>query len=172
MAAGMAGQGGHEDLRRKPVERPDAVEAEPGLAAARVGPPVPHIVPLTGAVAARCNEAPPLFLSRLALGLHDVNAGVGEVLNPARVVEVQVGEHDVAYVARGIAKRLYLVQRRLLHPETDVEQGAEEATETRVGIAHVLNAIAGIDEHQTFVGFNELRSARNNPEKARAESVE
>ena len=34
---GMAGQGDHEDFRREPVEGPDAVEAEPGFAAAGVG---------------------------------------------------------------------------------------------------------------------------------------
>src|SRR5690625_670498 len=116
---GMAWQGDHEDFRREPVEGPDAVEAEPGFAAAGVGAPVPHAVPLHGAVAAPGNEALALPFRRLALRFHDMDARLREVLDAAGVVEIQVSEKDVAHVSGRIAERLDLMQRRILYPEAD-----------------------------------------------------
>ena len=50
-----------------------------------------------------------------------VNARLGKILDSACVIEVEMRQHDVAYVARREAERLDLAQRGVLLAVVDIE---------------------------------------------------
>ena len=82
---------------------------------------------------------------RLGLGLEEMHGRLGEVLQPARVVEVEVGQHDVPHVARGNPSRS-IGGRRSLRVEADVEQVGVEPAQPRERLPHVAQAQAGVDQ--------------------------
>src|SRR5690606_3179049 len=92
----MPDQRDKQDLRRQPVEVAHAVEPEPGLAAGPVIPPANAVVPLLRPVALAGDEAVAPAARRLQLRAEDVDRGLGEILDAAGVIEVQMGENDVA----------------------------------------------------------------------------
>jgi hypothetical protein len=87
-------------------------------------------VPLAGPVAAAGDRAVGL-LGRARLRAHDVHRRFGEILDSAGMVEVEMGEHDVANVARREAEALDLKQRRLLLLQRQAHHGKEKAAECR-----------------------------------------
>ena len=97
---------------------------------------------------------------------------VGEILQPAGVIEIEVGEDDVADVLRRITESLHLPQRGFAHVEADVEHEPEQPAEPRMGVTDVFGAVAGVDEHQPVVRFDQLGGAWNQPEDALAEAIE
>ena len=137
MAPGVPGQLDHQDFGRKSLERPHGLEAEPGLPACGVGPPVANRVELRRAIAAPRDEAPPPSLRRLALARQHVDRGLREVLDTVGVVEVEMGEDDVAHVAGGEAPRLQLEQGCVLDAKPDVEQGVVQPAGARMRMLHV-----------------------------------
>src|SRR3954465_15132672 len=98
MSHGMAGQRDHQDLRRQSIEIAHRAEAEPALPGGVVETPVPHLVPLLWAVAAAMDEAVS-HLGLLELRTQDMNSRVRKVLEAAGMVEIEMGQYDVAHVA-------------------------------------------------------------------------
>ena len=92
------------------------------------------------------------------------------------MIEIEVGEDDVADVGRGEAEAFDLADRRLLHAQADVEHGAHRAGDARprraVGVVDVLQSVAGVDEHQPGVRLDEQAVADQPAERALAASVE
>lgn len=58
-----------------------------------------------------------------------------------------------------ISKRLDLVQRRLLHSETDIEQRVECSAQARVRLPDILHSVSGIDQDEAAIGLDQLVSA-------------
>src|SRR5690606_33545844 len=71
-----------------------------------------------------------------------------KVVEPARVVEVEVRQHDVTDVARLGAEAPDLPHGRQLLAEVWAHEHQEEAAQPTAGIVHVLQAEAGVDEHE------------------------
>ncbi len=97
-------------------QRGDRGEAEPLVAGRAVADPLRTVRPLGRDVATLLHERRRVE-RRLELGLVDVHARLGEVAEPARVVEVHVGEHDVGDVGRVQAERPDPSHRRLRRVE-------------------------------------------------------
>src|SRR5690606_35287492 len=132
------------NLLRQAFELSHAVESEPGLALAafvdlpvRAGAPLLRPEPLA---------VEPGLLRRgiVALGPHQVHGCPREVVEPSRVIEVEVRENDVAHVARRKTERLDLADRGHLLAEIRLEQGDEEATQPRPRRGNVAQAEAGV----------------------------
>ena len=51
------------------------------------------------------------LLARITLGFHHVDAGFRKVLEPAGMIEIEMGQHDVPHVLSGESERLDLAQR-------------------------------------------------------------
>ncbi len=132
VASGVTAEGHEQDLRVQPVQRPDRVEAEPGVALGfRIRHPVRAVRPLGGAVADAVLGVGAGRRHRGAVfGLGQVDLGPGEVGQTSRVVEVEVAEHDVPYALRPEAQPGHLVQRGL----RQVQHGLGPAEEVRAEI--------------------------------------
>jgi hypothetical protein len=96
-----------------------------------------------------------------------VHASLGEVVEPTRMIEVQVGEQDVSHVLGAEAESLDLTDGGLSLLERRTVQPSKEWTESPLGLTCVARAEAGIDEHEAvLVGLdeqavaNELRRAQ------------
>jgi hypothetical protein len=131
------------------------------------------VVELHGPVATPADEAAPLVLGGVLLRLHHVHPGLGEVLQSAGVVEVEVGQDDVAHVLGIEPQPLHLADRGLFLAKAYVEQGMKGAAEARVRLAHILQAVAGVDQHQAVaIGLDQQALADDASEQAFAEAVE
>ncbi len=169
----MAAQGDEQDLRRQVLELTHRVEAEPALTRRVVGPPLAHRVDLDRPVAFAHHEAAALGAEGVVLHAGEVDLGLRKILDPARVVEVQVGDHDVADVPRRMAERLHLAQRCLTLVQADVQHGREGAAEPRKRSGHVLQAIAGVDQHQARgVGLDQQTMTDQMPQEPLRSAVE
>ena len=71
------------------------------------------------------------------------------ILVDTGMVEIEVGHHDVANVARVEAHALDLADRGHLLAEIRCDQAEEEAREPAVRIANVAQAHAGVDEDES-----------------------
>ncbi len=80
-----------------------------------------------------------------------VHAGVREVGQAAGVVEVQVGEHDVAYVGRVVAEPGHLLERGLVLGQRGSGPAEEVRAQGVLGICDVHLADAGLDQDQAVV---------------------
>src|SRR4051795_5191098 len=129
VAQRVAGQRHEQNLWRQAVQVAHALETEPALAVRAVLPPARDAIPLWRAVAVAADEAVPALAGLPELGLQHVDGGRREVLEPARVVEVEVRGDDVAAGARGEAESLDLPQRRLLLAELDAVRQPEQAAQ-------------------------------------------
>lgn len=79
------------------IERAHRIEPEPSLAGPRIDCPVRPVAPLPGTVAlAPHKTVPPL---RGEFGAREVHARIGEIVEAARMVEVEMRQHDVAHAA-------------------------------------------------------------------------
>src|SRR5688572_10877651 len=95
MAPGVARQRDHQYLRRKPLQRSNPLEAEPGLAVrAAIPPPIFYFVELARPVAVARDEAALRPGRGLKFRRHDVDLGLRKILQPAGMIEVEVGEQD------------------------------------------------------------------------------
>jgi hypothetical protein len=77
-----------------------------------------------------------------------MHRGLGEILQPAGVVEIEMGEHDVAHVARREAPAPHLLQGRIAVFELDPVHVNEERAQAPVRILHVPGAEPGIHEDE------------------------
>jgi hypothetical protein len=64
------------------------------------------------------------------------------------MVEIQVREHDVAHVARVVAQARDLADRGQFLAELGPQQEQEESAQAAGRVGDVVQAVAGIDEHQ------------------------
>ncbi len=71
------------------------------------------------------------------------------------MVEVQIREHDVPHVARRKAQRLDLPQRGFGLVEPDIEHGRPKAAQPSTRLPDVLQAVAGIDQHESALGLDQ-----------------
>lgn len=88
------------------------------------------------------------------------------------MVEIEVGEDDVAHIPRRIAQGFHLMDRRFLAAEADVEHRPEGDAEPRMGVSHVLAAVAGVDEDEAVRRLDQLRRATELRQGPLAETVE
>ena len=94
--------------------------------------PLSYVGPLRRPVAPLGNEHIAHRLGGISLGGHDVISGFGEILDPARVVEIEMGENDVPHITDRKAGSLNLMQCGLAQAEADVGQAAHEFAQARV----------------------------------------
>src|SRR3954465_9514118 len=168
----VADQRDEQDVFGEALQPSHAVEAEPRLAftgpvRAPVGPRTPL---LRTAPPAGEHRSPPL--RRLLLGEEHVHGGARKVVEAARMIEVEVRQHDVAYVARVEAEPLDLADRRHLLAEFRSEEREEELAQAFARARAVAQPEAGIDEHQFVCRFDEQAVAGEpgaNPESAAVE---
>src|SRR3712207_243991 len=92
------------------------------------------------------------------------------------MVEIEMGEHDVAHVGGREAERLDLADRGLLLAQLDVEHRAHRAGDARLGrpmrVVDVLEAVAGVDEDEAAVGLDQQAVADEMALEALAAPVE
>jgi len=89
------------------------------------------------------------------------------------VVEIQVGEHDMAHVLGGETEPVQLFQRGVARLQADVVERPEERTEPLAGPPHVFGAETGIHQHQpVLVGFQQQAMADQLCRQALAETIE
>ena len=127
MAAGVADQRHHRDLRVEAGQQAHAVESEPLVAVDVVLDPLGSVAPLrrdvAGAVAKRRIQ------SRCELWGKDVHLGGREVAEAAGVVDVEVGRDDMAHVAGVEPEPLDLPDRGLGGVGHRAHEGAERLAE-------------------------------------------
>ena len=83
-----------------------------------------------------------------------MDRGVGEIADPARVVEIEMGRHDVANVAWAEAHIHDLPERRL----GDVEPWSHRCVEQKSEpprLVDILNPKPGIDQDQAVVALDQ-----------------
>jgi hypothetical protein len=88
------------------------------------------------------------------LGGENVDRGVGEIADPSRVVEIEMGRHDVAHIARSEAQIRDLPERRLGDvepwPHHRIEQESEPAR-----LVDILDAKPGVDQDQSIIALDQ-----------------
>ncbi|BBA89011.1 hypothetical protein NJB18091_50290 [Mycobacterium marinum] len=82
-----------------------------------------------------------------------MDLSVREVGQPADVVEVEVGQHDMANVGRPVAKALDLVHRSFVLQQGRPKEVTKRAQPAR--IKTVLYPKAGVDQDQPVAGLDE-----------------
>lgn len=92
-----------------------------------------------------------------------MNLGSGEIVEAARMIEVEMREDDMAHVARLEAEPFNLTDCRHLFPEFGTDELEEKAAQSALRIGNVAEAEARIDEHETASGFDEQTVARQMP---------
>ena len=155
----VAGERHQQDLRRYALELAHGVEPEPALSA---GEPVrgPAFVRAPLLRAEPLAIEPAALLDRiLDLAAHQMNARFWKIVEPARVIEIEVREHDVPDVACSIAESLDLADRRQLFSEVGIEQTQKEPTQPLRGSRDIEQAETGIEQHQLGPELDEHASA-------------
>ena len=91
---------------------------------------------------------------RAKFGGENMDRSVGEIADPSRVVEVEMGRHDVANVARAEAQIRDLPERRLgdveAWPHHCVEQESEPPR-----LVDILDPKPGIDQDQSVIALDQ-----------------
>jgi hypothetical protein len=150
-----AGERDEQDLRRQAAEVADRLEAEPPLAA---GPAVRRpgriVCPLVGPV-------PPALAPRrrvhrgLVLAGVDVHGRPREVADPADVVEVEVGQHDVPDLLRPVPEPGDLADRGLVGVEPRVGEPDEPLPSEPAGSRRSARAQPAVDEDEPVAGLDQ-----------------
>ena len=155
MARGVAGQGDHQNFRRQAGQVAHAGEAVPSLAPGLVEMPIADALPLRRTVAAPTDEAVALAL-RIPLPLQHMDLGLGKVVQAAGVVEIQMGQHDMADIARTKTQAAELRQGAEFGIVLDAIHQPEEGTQAPAALPQIGFAKAGIHQHQAVpVGFHQ-----------------
>lgn len=90
-----------------------------------------------------------------------MHLGLGEVRQAPRVVEVEVGERDVADVGGIEPHRPDPLDRGLLRLRLGPQGEVERDPEAPVGVAGVLDAEPGLDQHQVAAGLDQQAMAND-----------
>lgn len=114
----MARQRDQQDFRWQPLQIPYGSEAVPGLALGGVTLPAGNCVPLERPVAAMADETFPMA-GCTVLGVGQMNRRLGEILQTAGVIEVEVSQDDVSDIPGGEAQLFNLAGCCLAGVELD-----------------------------------------------------
>ena len=104
---------------------------------------------------------------RAKLGGENVDRGVGEIADPSRVVEVEMGRHDVAHIARAVAQIRDLPERRLGDVEPWPHHRVEQESEPP-RLVDILDPEPGIDQDQSVVALDQEAVAAHGRGRQRA----
>jgi hypothetical protein len=173
MAARVTRQRDQENLVLGSRNRAHRREAEPGLSLFLDHRPFLDRRDLHAAIAAALDEARPARGGAKLVG-ENVDRRTGEIADASRMVEIEVGRHDVAHVARAVAQIHDLPQRRLgdlePRPHHDVEQRPEPPR-----LVDILDAEPSVDEDQPVIALDQEavathRGRRQKPANAAKQS--
>lgn len=128
--------------RHVAVESPSYVIHEPRA--------TPLLGTVTHAIHQRLSRA-----SSLHFALHQVHGRSWEVVEPSRVIEVQVRKQDVTHVAGVKAERLDLAYRGVRLLELGPQQRQEHRVQSRPRRGDVAEPVAGVDEDQLRRGLDQ-----------------
>ncbi len=96
----------------------------------------------------------------------------GEIADPSRMVEVEMGRHDVADIAGPEAQVHHLPQRRFDDIEPRPRHGVEQESETP-WLVDVFNAEPRVDQDQPVIALNqEAVAAHGRPRQRPAGAAE
>ena len=115
-------------------------------AAALVGMPAWPVREVAARVARPIHQGGPH--RGLVLTSEDVYLGSREVRKAAGMVEIEVGDGDVAHVGGVVSELADLLDGRLAGLGPDPEPSGEREAEPPVGVAGVVEPHAGVDEDQ------------------------
>jgi len=161
----------HRDEYDVVAERPHRSEPEPVVATVAVLDPRRSVRPLRRQVAAAFGQ--PRVLRRVELGGTHVHPRPREVREPTRVVEVEMGEHDVGDVVGVMPEGANLGDGGLGGREHRPGQGSPAGAEPpRVG--QVLGAQPRVDEQQPVGPLHQqaVRHHAAEPDQPEARAVE
>jgi hypothetical protein len=96
--------------------------------------------------------------SRAKLGGENVDRRVGEIADSSRVVEIEMGRHDVTYVAWTVAEIHDLPQRRLSDLEPRPRHRVEQQSEPS-WLVDILDPEPGVDQDQSVVALDQKAMA-------------
>jgi len=157
MAARMAGKGNEENVASGARQRPHAGEAVPIFSVGFDRRPFRHAGKLDSAVAVALDQRRRVQ-RRLEFGRVDMHARPWKVGEAARVIEVEMGRHDVAHVGDAETEIRDLPQRRLRDLEPRAGQGVEQESQaTRVG--DILHAESAVDKDEPVVTLDQKAMA-------------
>ncbi len=153
MPAGMAVQWNEENLGWQANKVAHRVKTEPRLPRRFVELPLGSVRPLRLAVALSLLGAS--MFGAVFFALHQMNHGPREIAHAARVVQVEVGEHDVTNVLGVKPMLLHLANRGFAGVELGSNHGNEESPDSLPRVHHVGRAESGIDQHHTGVRLDQ-----------------
>ena len=84
----------------------------------------------------------------------NMDRSVGEIADPSRVVEVEMGWDDVAHIARAVPQIHDLPQRRLRDVEPWPHHRVEQKSEPP-RLVDILNPEPGIDQDQSVIALDQ-----------------
>lgn len=107
------------------------------------------------------------------LALQHVHLGLRKIRQAPGVVEIQVGEDDMAHVLGGETEPVQLFQRGVARLQADVFEHPEEPAEAITRTLHVAAAEAGIHQHQpVLLGLEQQAMANQLRRQPLAEAIE
>ena len=128
MADRVPGERHHQDFRRQSGQIAHAFEPEPALARGAIAAPFDGIVPLSRPVAVAIERRQAQGRGA-QFGIHHMHGRVREILDAAGMVEIEMGQDDVAHIVGPQPETLDLPARGLpgikLHPVGVAEKRAE-----------------------------------------------
>lgn len=107
-----------------------------------------------------------------------MHRGPGEIWQPAGVVDVEVRDHDVAYVPGVEAEAPHLFDRQLLAQERRASEEQEAPPQGVEWLSQVVAAERGVDQHEAIRGLDQeavtdqTRPARCAPGQAATDRAE
>ena len=166
MAARMSGQRDQQHLVACPGNRAHGRKAKPGFALFLDRRPFLDRGDLRLAIAVSLAKGRPVR-GGAKLGGENVDRGAGEIAYSARVVEVEVGRHDVANVAWAVAQIRDLPERRLGDVEPWPHHRVEQVSEPP-RLVDVLDPEPGVDQDQSVVALDQEAVAAHGRRRQRA----
>ena len=154
VAVSVTGQGDQEEIPVEFIERLGPLDSHPARARFVVQDPVGFMLPL-------CWQVPPPFHPALWIsggaefGAVDVHAGLRKVGEPSGVIEVEVGQNDVADLLRFTSEGLDLSCQPFPLEKTGTGEEHEAATEPADRVDEVLFSEGGVDQNETSWMFDE-----------------
>src|SRR3954466_6791520 len=109
--------------------------------------------PLLGTVSLPIKPRAPGVCHTPLLG-HQVHGGVWEIVYPACMIEIQVGQDDVTHIAAPESQPFNLPDCCQIGAELRRDQCQEEPAQTGMRSAHVMRAEAGVYQDQAVIGLD------------------
>ncbi len=100
------------------------------------------------------NDEASRVLRAVNLGLHYLHRPFREILQAACVVEIEVGEHDVAHVSGGKSELLNSIDRGVFSIELNAVEMNKKRADARIRRLDISRAQTGIHENQSPICFD------------------